>query len=204
MIHQFFLDRRPHNGMTFEEYTEMMRRAAEEAEKPDLQNKQIEGQPLVKLNYQRFSRILRTYKIDPLLEKIVKNISTSQIWMIISEISCGDSSQNIPYIAKIAGLNPLISLRIILRDSNPDIMDHYLTNGTSRSIPKLVAFDESGNELFQWGARPAEAQALVDRLRSEGVPKEEFIEELHLWYGRDRGKTLENELKKIITSCGIA
>jgi len=90
-------------------------------------------------------------------------------------------------------------LRIILRDSNLDIMDLYLTDGKSRSIPKLVAFDEQGNELFQWGARPRQAQELVNRLRSEGMSKEIFLEQLHLWYGRDRGKSLESELKEIIS-----
>jgi hypothetical protein len=118
--------------------------------------------------------------------------------MVISEAWCGDSAQNLPYIAKIAECNPLINLRIILRDSNLDIMDLYLADGKSRSIPKLVAFDEDGNELFQWGARPKEAQELVTRLKNEGMEKEKFLEQLHLWYGRDRGRTLENELKIIL------
>jgi hypothetical protein len=163
-----------------------------------LSEKEKEDFPMVQLNYQRVSRILRTYKIDEELLGLIKKISSPQIWMVISEAWCGDSAQNLPYIAKIAEHNPLINLRIILRDSNLDIMDLYLANGTSRSIPKLVAFDEDGNELFQWGARPKEAQELVVRLKNEGMEKEKFLEELHLWYGRDRGRTLENELKKIL------
>lgn len=198
MVHQFFLDRRPHKGLTFSNYFEMMRIEAEKSDSPNLSQQEIEDRSLVILNHQRFSRIVRTYKVDESLHEIVKNISSPQIWMIISEISCGDSAQIIPYIAKIAEINPLISLRIILRDSNLDIMDHYLTDGKSRSIPKWVAFDEEGQELFQWGARPRQAQNLVNRLRNEGMPKEKFLEQLHLWYGRDRGKSLENELKEIL------
>ena len=48
----------------------------------------------------------------------------------------------------MAELNQKINLKIILRDTNPVIMDLYLTNGT-RSIPIFVAFDEKGNELFR-------------------------------------------------------
>lgn len=199
MIHQFFLDKRPHNGMTFSDYVEMMRIEAEKSENPDISDKEKEDRFLIKLNYQRFSRILRTYKVDDTLSERIKSISSPQIWMILSEVSCGDSAQNIPYISKMAELNPMIDLKIILRDSNPDIMDFYLTDEKSRSIPKLISFDETGNELFQWGARPKEAQELVTRLKSEGMPKDKFLEQLHLWYGRNRGKSIENEFDEILS-----
>ncbi len=198
MAHQFFIDKRLHNALTFSEYVEKMKLDSEISDLSKLSDKEKEDFPMVQLNYQRVSRILRTYKIDEELLGLIKKISSPQIWMVISEAWCGDSAQNLPYIAKIAEHNPLINLRIVLRDSNLDIMDLYLANGTSRSIPKLVAFDENGNELFQWGARPKEAQELVVRLKNEGMEKEKFLEELHLWYGRDRGRTLENELKGIL------
>ena len=198
MAHQFFIDKRLHNALTFSEYVEKMKLDSEISDLSKLSDKEKEDFPMVQLNYQRVSRILRTYKIDEELLGLIKKISLPQIWMVISEAWCGDSAQNLPYIAKIAEHNPLINLRIVLRDSNLDIMDLYLANGTSRSIPKLVAFDENGNELFQWGARPKEAQELVVRLKNQGMEKEKFLEELHLWYGRDRGRTLENELKGIL------
>ena len=198
MAHQFFIDKRLHNALTFSEYVEKMKLDSEITDLSKLSDKEKEDFPMVQLNYQRVSRILRTYKIDEELLGLIKKISLPQIWMVISEAWCGDSAQNLPYIAKISEHNSLINLRIILRDSNLDIMDLYLANGTSRSIPKLVAFDENGNELFQWGARPKEAQELVVRLKNQGMEKEKFLEELHLWYGRDRGRTLENELKEIL------
>jgi hypothetical protein len=76
-------------------------------------------------------------------------------------------------------------------------MDKYLTNG-ARAIPKLIAFDEQENEFFQWGARPKEAQDLVTQLKNEGKSKTEFLEALHLWYGKNRGKNLETEFLEIL------
>jgi hypothetical protein len=114
--------------------------------------------------------------------------------MVITEDWCGDSAQNLPIFASLASLNKNIDLRIVLRDENPDIMNHYLTNGISRSIPILVVFDKSGNELFRWGPRPEEARELVDELKSQGYEKKEFLEKLHLWYARNRGKNTETEL----------
>jgi hypothetical protein len=72
-------------------------------------------------------------------------------------------------------------------------MDLYLTNGTL-SIPILVVFNESGKELFRWGLRPQEAKQLVNDLIAQGVEKSIRAEKLHLWYGRNRGRSLEIEM----------
>ncbi len=109
-----------------------------------------------------------------------------------------DSAQNLPIISKAAELNDRIDLRILLRDSNTDIIDHYLTNGQSRSIPILVAFDIDGNELFKWGPRPDTAKTLVTNLNSDGFSKKEFNQQLHLWYGRNIGQEMESELVRLL------
>ncbi|PKL83478.1 MAG: thioredoxin family protein [Ignavibacteriae bacterium HGW-Ignavibacteriae-3] len=200
MVHQFFIDKRVHEGLTFEQYMGKFKAEAEKEETADLSDEEKEDRKMTYLNYQRSTRILRTYNADNELVNLITNISSPMIWMVISEMWCGDSAQNLPYLAKMAEINPLIQLRIIMRDSNPDIMDLFLTNGDSRSIPKLVAFDEYGNELFQWGARPKEAQELVSKLKIEGMEKKNYLQQLHLWYGRDRGKTLEKEFSDILSS----
>jgi hypothetical protein len=76
-------------------------------------------------------------------------------------------------------------------------MDQYLTNGT-RSIPKLIVFDNDNNELFQWGPRPLEAQSLYINLKNTGIEKSEINKELHYWYSKNRGKEVEKELIELI------
>ena len=117
---------------------------------------------------------------------------------MITESWCGDSAQNLPVIAKLAQLNSNIDFKIVLRDSNLEFMDLHLTN-TSRAIPKLVVFDEDNNELFQWGPRPVEAQNLFSRLKNDGIEKSEINKELHLWYGRNRGKEVEREITELVS-----
>ncbi|MDP3441545.1 MAG: thioredoxin family protein [Ignavibacteria bacterium] len=151
----------------------------------------------LKLNFQRSSRINRTYEISENLKNVLDKLEITQNWILITEDWCGDSAQNVPYIAKIANYSSKINLRILARDQNLDLMDKYLTNG-ARAIPKLIAFDEQGDELFQWGARPKEAQDLVTQLKNEGKSKTEFLEALHLWYGKNRGKNLETEFLEIL------
>ena len=149
------------------------------------------------LNQRRTSRIFKSYKINDKIKNVISSIHEQQTWMILTEDWCGDSAQTVPYLYKISKLNDLIDLRILYRDDNLDIMDKYLTNG-GRAIPKLVAFDKDMNELFQWGPRPEEAKILVAQWRAEGDTKDQFNEKLHLWYGRNRGKAVEEDLLKLL------
>jgi hypothetical protein len=77
------------------------------------------------------------------------------------------------------------------------IMDGYLT-GASRSIPILVAFDLEGHELFRWGPRPAEAQAVISTALAEGLENPGRREKLHLFYGRNRGRALDGEMVALL------
>lgn len=150
-----------------------------------------------KLNFQRSQRVQKTYKMPEALHSAVAAIDQPQLWMVITEDWCGDSAQTLPVIAAIASINELIELKIIYRDAHPEIMDAYLTEG-KRAIPVLVTFDESGRELFRWGPRPESAAALVRDSQAQGLTKTEFYPKLHLWYGRDRGKTVSEEFLELL------
>jgi len=162
----------------------------------DVEEKKLHG--YTKLNLQRMRRVEKTFNVSDELRHLLSSIKTKQNWVVITEGWCGDSAQNLPALAKIAKINPLVELQIIERDSNLEIMDLHLTNGT-RSIPILISFDENGNEIFCWGPRPKEAQQLVTRLKSEGMEHDAFIEQLHLWYAKNKGVALERELKALLT-----
>ncbi len=198
MVPQFFKDKRLHNGLTYKEYTEKFNNEVNNINPENLSDKDRELFEYKKLNFQRTQRIEKSYEVSEELKSEIQTIKEKQIWMVITEPWCGDSAQNLPYLAKIASLNRNIDLRIVLRDSNPDIMDLYLTHET-RSIPKLIAFDLEGNELFTWGPRPKAAQELMNQWKNEGIVKPELYEKLHLWYGRNRGKEIEAEFLEILS-----
>lgn len=151
---------------------------------------------------QRMRRWDKTAKISLEMEDLIRCIKEAQVWLVITEAWCGDGSQSIPYLAKLAEMNSLIDLKIIMRDEYPEIMDAYLTNG-ARSIPKLVAFTQDLKvELFTWGPKP---EYLIKRHKeykhdAQGKPYKEFLEEIHLWYARNKNQDLETELFPLIQS----
>jgi hypothetical protein len=202
MAHKFFADKIPQNGYTYEEYRKKTQERIENTRPDKLSAKESERFDFIKLNQHRSSRIDKCYEVADKLVKEINNIDEPELWMVITENWCGDSAQNLPYIAKIAKENKNIDLRIILRDSHPEIMDFYLTNGT-RSIPKLVVFDAEGNERFSWGPRPMEVQKLFEQWKAEGIVKPELYEKLHLWYSKDKGKSIEKEILHLIQNLNM-
>lgn len=149
---------------------------------------------------QRMNRWNKTAKVSVKMASLIESIREPQIWLLITEAWCGDGAQSIPYMAKLAELNPKIRLRIIMRDEYPEIMDAYLTNG-ARSIPKLVAYTgDLKVELFTWGPKPL---YLMNRHKeykhdSKGLSYAGFLEEIHLWYAKNKNHDLESELFPLI------
>lgn len=190
-------DRLLQKGMSYIEYIEKTIEELAQTKVPDLSEKELSKYNYKTLNLQRSSRIIRTYQASDELKNVLKEITEPQVWMVITENWCGDSAQSLPYIAAIARENLLINLIVLLRDSNPDIMDQYLTNGT-RSIPKLIAFNEEGEELSRWGPRPKAAVDLINKCKEEGIEKNEWQEKLHLWYSKNKGAEIEKEFIELI------
>lgn len=146
----------------------------------------------IELNYKRSIRGKKIARIPEELLDITQSIDEPQFWLVITEDWCGDSAQTLPYISAVADLNEQITLRIVHRDTHPEIMEMYLTDG-KQAIPKLIAFNAAGEELFQWGPRPEEAATLFQTEKENGTPKPDIYPKLHLWYGRNRGKAVFHE-----------
>lgn len=151
-----------------------------------------------KLNLARMQRLNRTATLHDSLKEAVSQIDFPQTWYILTEAWCGDAAQNLPTIVAASLSNPLITVRFLLRDENPELMDAYLTNG-GRSIPKLIAVDEDFNEIFTWGPRPAGAQELLREYKANPVKSySEFSEDIQRWYIADKTASLQNELQELL------
>lgn len=184
---------------TYNKYVEDFTNKVNSINPEELDQQRKEKFEILKLNLQRTNRLDKSFEPTEETKNIFSHIVNPQQWIVLTESWCGDSAQIVPVISKLAQLNPNIDLKILQRDSNLDYMDLYLTNG-GRAIPKLIVYDGNNEELFQWGPRPKAAQDLFSKLKSEGMEKPEINKELHLWYGRNRGKEVEKEITELIKS----
>lgn len=194
MLQPYLREKIQLNGLTFKQY---LQRTIEDSEKiiPEDASEIIKSRhSILKLNIQRMNRVEKTYNVSEELITELINIKEKQLWLVISEPWCGDSAQIVPQLTKMAEVNTLIELKILLRDENPDIMDLYVNHNHKRTIPVLVTFNEQEEEIFKWGSRPAAAEKLVCELKEQGLLKDEYLTKLHLWYARNKGLEVEREI----------
>src|ERR1700709_1222740 len=80
----------------------------------------------VRLNWSRQQRWLKTGSLNNELTLIISAIQHKQYWTIITEPWCGDAAHILPFLHKLAALNPLITVDYQLRDSEPFSIETYL------------------------------------------------------------------------------
>ncbi|WP_299530901.1 thioredoxin family protein [Ulvibacterium sp.] len=142
------------------------------------------------LNDKRMKRFDKTVKVDTKSMAFISAITRKITFLVLTESWCGDAAPTLPVMNKIADSNPNISLKILLRDENLELMSHFLTEGTL-SIPKLIIIDEvTGEVLGDWGPRPSTATEMVKEFKeSFGTLTPEFKQDLQVWYNKDKGVT---------------
>lgn len=147
----------------------------------------------VPMNAQRSQRIDKTFTLSATQNEQIQKLQP-QIWLVITEHWCGDASQIVPVIAKIADAsNGKIQLQLVYRDEVPELMQAHLTNG-GMSVPKIVQLTTDYTLISDWGPRPKAAQEMVIKLKSNPETAVKYQEELHRWYAQDKQQSTVNEL----------
>tara|TARA_B110000091_G_scaffold111032_1_gene120318 strand:- start:1703 stop:2317 length:615 start_codon:yes stop_codon:yes gene_type:complete len=187
------------NTISYQEYKDVIKKLLSENkstgpnQSEDLTNYSL-------LNDRRMKRLDKTIRISDDTASEIKKVNEAQSWLLITEGWCGDAAQNLPIINKIAELNDHISLKVILRDENLELMDLFLTNG-GRAIPKLIALDKDNNVKYTWGPRPTVAAKMVQNYKAaHGSLDANFKQDLQVWYNKDKGKSTQEDFVNLMQS----
>lgn len=180
-------------GIGFEEYVHIGR---QRLESPDNQ-KDIDYKQYYELGLQRMDRTLKKYTPDEEQLKILKSKNFDGKILIISEAWCGDASATVPALIKFfEGKN---EVRIFLRDGDKTLINQFLTNGTE-SIPKVIILNDDFTVKNSWGPRPQYGKELLLKYKAdpEGYPKDEFYNDLQIYYAKNRGKDAVQEILELL------
>lgn len=157
-----------------------------------------------KLNVQRMNRLDKTIQLSEQAIARLQDNSNSNVWLLIGDAWCGDCAQIIPGINKVTeASNNKIAFKIISRDTIPELISNYQTNGAN-AIPKLLIIEpESLEVICTWGPRPKPAQDIMLNWKAnkDSISWEDFEKNLHLWYAKDRGLTIIDELVNLTEKC---
>ena len=136
------------------------------------------------------------FVVDENTARIVFGFRSLKI-LVITEPWCCDSLALLPIIRKLAEINGRWEIKVHLRDSNPDLMNKFLTNG-ARAIPIFLFLDHQGDVLFKWGPRPKASIEIFEKhremIKNGQIEKKEVIKKIRAFYAKDRGKTTLVEL----------
>ena len=91
--------------------------------------------------------------------------------IVIAEPWCGHCMLNIPIVLRLAQKTDM-PVRLLPRDENLELMDQYLTNGKSRTIPIIIFIDYDGNEVAKWGPIAKKTKQFVDKHKKDLPPKD--------------------------------
>ncbi len=152
------------------------------------------------LNEARMRRLDKTMKISEENSAKLKTLNKSYIWLVLTESWCGDAAQILPIFNKMAMESvDKIEMKLVLRDENEELMNHFLTNN-GKAIPKLLIIDKAtGSVVNDWGPRPQAAINLIEKYKKKfGVIDETLKTELQMWYLHDKGVSTKNEIMQLL------
>ena len=150
------------------------------------------------LNQKRYKRLDKTIEIPEEKAQFFINYPKSVCLLVITESWCGDAAQIVPVVHKIAELNPKITMKLVFRDENEELMNLFLTNG-GKAIPIVVFLDLEDKVLAHWGSRPSVAAKMVEEEKAKnGKLSPEFKEELQKWYNQDKGQSILADLTELL------
>ena len=151
----------------------------------------------VKMNQSRMNRWLKNAEITTELKSQIEAIQEEQNWYLITEPWCGDAAHSVPLIYMMSQLNHNIKLHLVLRDDNHAFIDQYLTNG-GRSIPKLVARNADGEDIFVGGPRPKDLAVIHAKLKADNADFDTINQTLQTWYNHNKGVDIQQEFVGIL------
>lgn len=121
----------------------------------------------MKVNREAVNRVYEQLEFTPEDLAVWNDVSKRNLrGIVLTADWCGDAALNVPIVQRIAEQSN-IELRYLIRDDNLELMDKYLTNGTSRAIPIFIFIDEAGEMQEVWGPRSPEVQQLITEVRSQ-------------------------------------
>ncbi|SNQ43075.1 thioredoxin family protein [Cellulophaga lytica] len=185
-------------AMPYTEYREQMRNlVANNKSTGEIQSDALANYTM--LNDKRMKRLDKTTKLPDATISKIKQVTAKTTWLVLTESWCGDAAQSMPVMQKFAEQNSNINVKVILRDENLELMNHFLYNNTL-SIPRLIAFNEDTQEVIgDWGPRPSKLTKIVENFKAKnGSLTPEFKQELQVWYNKDKGNTIIEDLTQLL------
>jgi hypothetical protein len=151
-----------------------------------------------RINVQRMQELDATLALDSQVLARLQGLTEPLIWVVLTEAWSIDAAQTVPLIARMADASPAITLKILLRDENPDILPAYWTRH-HHSIPSIICLDaDTLEDLGIWSYRVQPVKTTSGQAYHWGVLAPDFDKLMEDWYANEKIQALQRELIQLL------
>jgi len=101
---------------------------------------------------QRWRQMHEQVSLNAAQREVLASFRRSMHVLCLAGAWCGDCINQCPIFEHFAALAPVIDVRYLDRDDNPDVQRELQINGGNR-VPVVVFFSEDGQEACRYGER---------------------------------------------------
>ena len=130
----------------------------------------------------------------------VRQLGSRRRLLVVAEDWCGDSSNTLPYLNRLAESAPeLLDLRIIDSSAGRPVMEAHRTPDGRAATPTLIVLDEAGAYLGAWVERPSALQTWYIE-QQDVLSTADLLDKKYKWYREDQGKSAIREVVDLLTT----
>lgn len=117
--------------------------------------------------------------------------------LVIAIDACGDSMQQVPYVARLAAGAASLDVRIVLPNEGAGIQETHRSLDGRKATPTYVLIDTSGNEAGCLVELPREIREWT-HARLDSLSREERYAYRADWYSADKGASVVREVIELM------
>jgi hypothetical protein len=130
----------------------------------------------------------------------VRQLSRRRRLLVVAEDWCGDSSNTLPYLNRLAESAPeVLDLRIVDSSAGRPVMEAHKTPDGRAATPTVIVLDEAGAFVGAWVERPSALQKWYIE-QQDVLSNADLLDRKYQWYREDRGKSAIREVVDLLTS----
>ncbi len=117
--------------------------------------------------------------------------------LVIAIDACGDSMQQVPYVARLGQLVDSLDVRIVLPGEGSAVQETHRSLDGRKATPTYVLIDASGKEAGCFVELPREIREWT-HARMDSLSREERYAYRADWYAADKGASVVREVIELI------
>jgi hypothetical protein len=136
-------------------------------------------------------------RVDDALVARAKAVGGSWHLLVVAIDACGDSMNNVPYLAKLSELVPGLDLRIVLPVNGRPVQDTHRSLDGRTATPTIVLLDSKGNDVGCIVELPRDIREWAHGVRGT-VSSDSLHAGIRSFYAANRGVAIATEAVEML------